>query len=378
MKISFTGDVSLTGKLKEAIINDSLKIDNEILEIFKNSDFNIINLEGPSTNKEVVFDKHIQVKNPLASIEYLKDKGVNIFNLANNHTFDADLEGFIECKNEIKKNKCQYFGAGENIDEASKVLFIENKNIKIGLVGVGSPGGKKNASNNNCGVFSDMNMSLIEKQIKYSSDNSDWTIINFHNGTEFNFYPVKYIQNKLKQFIDFGANIVIGHHPHVPQGIQNYKNGAIFYSLGNFLFDLDSHKNKKNTDLSLLTTLNFEKHNYSYTYVLTRYTTNDLSIKIIKDEKILTWYKKINERTKSKNINTYAFFDFVRSIYFNPILYKKKWANYLIFLTFFLRPIAFTTGNQREILRGFLDYLKLGFIFRFLKGKNSLSKDNEY
>ena len=67
----------------------------------------------------------------------------------------------------------------------------------------------------------------------------------------------------------------------------------------------------------------------------TRYTTNDLSIKIIKDEKILTWYKKINERTKSKNINTYAFFDFVRSIYFNPILYKKKWANYLIFLTFF-------------------------------------------
>ena len=72
MKISFTGDVSLTGKLKEAITNDSLKIDNEILEIFKNSDFNIVNLEGPSTNKEVVFDKHIQVKNPLASIEYLK------------------------------------------------------------------------------------------------------------------------------------------------------------------------------------------------------------------------------------------------------------------------------------------------------------------
>ena len=378
MKISFTGDVSLTGKLKEAIINDSLKIDNEILEIFKNSDFNIVNLEGPSTNKEVVFDKHVQVKNPLASIEYLKNKGINIFNLANNHTFDADIGGFIECKNEIKKNNCMYFGAGENINEASKVLFIENKNIKIGLVGVGSPGGKKNATDNSCGVFSDMNMSLIEKQIKYSSDNADWTIVNFHNGAEFIFYPVKYIQNKLKQFIDFAANIIIGHHPHVPQGIQNYKNGAIFYSLGNFLFDLNSHKNKKNTDLSLLTTLNFEKHDYSYTYVLTKYTTNDLSIKITKDEKILSWYKKINERTKSKNINTYAFFDLVRSIYFNPIFYKKKWANYLIILTIFLRPIGFTKGNQREILRGFLDYLKLGFIFKFLKGKNSLSKDHEY
>ena len=378
MKISFTGDVSLTGKLKEAIINDSLKIDNEILEIFKNSDFNIVNLEGPSTNKEVVFDKHVQVKNPLASIEYLKNKGINIFNLANNHTFDADIGGFIECKNEIKKNNCMYFGAGENINEASKVLFIENKNIKIGLVGVGSPGGKKNATANSCGVFSDMNMSLIEKQIKYRSDNADWTIVNFHNGTEFNFYPVKYIQNKLKQFIDFGANIIIGHHPHVPQGIQNYKNGAIFYSLGNFLFDLESQKNKKYTDLSLLVTLNFEKDIYSYVYNLTKLTTNNLSIKITKDEKILSWYKKINERTKSKNINTYAFFDLVRSIYFNPIFYKKKWANYLIILTIFLRPIAFTKGNAREIIRDFLDYLKLGFIFKFVKGKNSLSKNEEY
>ena len=378
MKISFTGDVSITGKLKEAIINDSLKIDNEILEIFKNSDFNIVNLEGPSTNKEVVFDKHIQVKNPPASIEYLKNMGINIFNLANNHTFDADIEGFLECKNEIKKNECQYFGAGENIDEASKVLFIENKNIKIGLVGVGSPGGKKNATDNSCGVFSDMNMSLIEKQIKYSSDNADWTIINFHNGTEFNFYPVKYIQNKLKQFIDFGANIVIGHHPHVPQGIQNYNNGTIFYSLGNFLFNLDSHKNKKFTDLSLLVTLNLKKDNYSFDYKLTKLFTNDLLIKISKDEKILNWYKKINERTKSKNINTYAFLDLIRSIYFNPIFYRMKWANYLIFLTIFLRPIGFTSGNSREILRDFLSYLKLGFIFKFLKKKNTLSKDCEY
>lgn len=117
LKISFTGNVSVTGKLKEASINDNLNFDREILGIFKNSDFNIVNLEGPSTNEEVVFDQNIQVRNPLASIKYLKNMRVNIFNLSNNHTFDAELGGFLEYKNEIKKNKCQYFGAGENINE---------------------------------------------------------------------------------------------------------------------------------------------------------------------------------------------------------------------------------------------------------------------
>lgn len=379
MKISFTGDLSITGRFKEGIINDTLKIDKQILSIFESSDHNVVNLEGPATNQDIVYDKHIEVKSPLETIKYFKDKNINIFNLANNHTFDAGLDGFLECRSEIERNKCKYFGAGEDIKEASNVLFIEKDNLKIGLIGVGQQGSYSLDSNKKSNeVFSDMNISLIKKQIEYSNQNADWTIMNFHNGAEFNFYPIKYVQDKFKRFIDFGADIVIGHHPHVPQGIQKYKDGIIFCSLGNFLFDLDGHKNCRNTDLSLIASLEFTKDSYKYDYTLTQYNAEKLTLNAVTDEKLLNWYEKINKRTKSKNIATYAFFDLVRTMFFNPFFYNRKWANYLIFLTIFLKPLAFTRGNQREILGDMLRYLNLGFLLKIIRGNSLYNKDNEY
>jgi len=379
MKISFTGDLSITGRFKEGIVNDVLKIDKEILNIFDSSDYNVVNLEGPATNQDIVCDKYIEVKSPLETIEYFKDKNINIFNLANNHTFDAGIDGFIECRNKIQKNNCKCFGAGENIQEASSILFIEKGNIKIGLIGVGQQGSyllDPNKKSNE--VFSDMNISLIKKQIEYSNKNADWTIVNFHNGAEFNFYPIKYVQGKLKRLIDFGANVIIGHHPHVPQGIQDYKDGIIFCSLGNFLFDLDGHKKYKNTDLSLIVSLEFTKDSYEYDYVLTQHNAKNVTLNIVKNQKLLNWYEGINRRTKSKNISTYAFFDLIRTMFFNPFFYNRIWANYLIFLTIFLKPLAFTRGNQREILEDMLSYLKLGFLLRIIPESNRFNKDNEY
>jgi len=379
MKISFTGDLSITGNLKNSILDDTLKIDKDILNIFQSSDYNVANLEGPATNNEIVYDKDIEVKSPLETIKYFKDKNINIFNLANNHTFDAGLDGFLECKSEIIKNNCKYFGAGEDIEEASNVLFIEKYNIKIGLIGVGQQGSYSLDSNNKSNeVFSDMNISLIKKQIEYSKKNADWTIVNFHNGAEYNFYPINYVQDKLKRFIDFGADIVVGHHPHVPQGIKNYKNGTIFYSLGNFLFDLVSHKSFKNTDLSLLVSLYFTKDTYKHKYVLIQLDINELTLDLVKDKTLLKWYEKINNRTKSKYIKTYSFFDSIRTIFFNPFFYNRKWANYLIFLTIFLRPISFIRGNQREILGDMMSYLKFSFLMKVIPGNSKYNKESEY
>lgn len=379
MKISFTGDLSITGKFKEGVLNNTLKIDKEILSIFQNSDYNVVNLEGPATNKEIDYDKQIEVKSPLETISYFKERNINIFNLANNHTFDAGLEGFLECRNEIEKNNCKYFGAGEDIQEASSILFIEKDNIKIGLIGVGQQGSYSVSLNKKAHeVFSDMNISLIKKQIEYSKKNADWTIVNFHNGAEFNFYPIKYVQNKLKRFIDFGADIIIGHHPHVPQGIQNYKNGTIIYSLGNFLFDIDGHKKLKNTDLSIVVSLDFTKNCYKFDYILTQHDPKDLTLSVVKNKNILSWYEKINKRTKNKYVAIYAFLDAVRTIFFNPFFYNRKLANYLIFITFFLRPRSYIRGNQRQILEDMLNYLKLGFLMKVIKGESDYKKENEY
>lgn len=379
MKISFTGDLSITGNFKVGILNNTLQIDEKILAIFKKSDYSVVNLEGPATSKEIVYDKQMEVKSPLETIKYFKEKNINIFNLANNHTFDAGTDGFKECKQEILKNSCMYFGAGEDIEEASSILFLEKDGLKIGIIGVGQQGSYSLDPNKKLNeVFSDMNISLIKKQIEHSKKNADWTIVNFHNGAEYNFYPINYVQEKLKRFIDLGANIVIGHHPHVPQGIQDYNNGTIFYSLGNFLFDLEGHKSFKNTDLSLIVSLNFTKDSYIYEYVLTQHSSKELKLFVVNDINLLNWYEKINNRTKSKYIKTYAFFDYIRTIFFNPFFYKRKLANYLIFLTIFLRLRSYMRGNQRKILEDLLNYLKLGFVMKQIKGESNYNKENEY
>ncbi len=379
MIISFVGDLSVTGKFKKSILDDTLMFDDEILTILKNSDYTVANLEGPATNHPVIFDKHVNVLSPLKAISYLHNFGINIFNLANNHTFDAGKKGFIECKNEIINNNCKYFGAGESLTEASQTLFIEKNGITIALIGIGASGSsKKQCLDSKEGVFSDMNMTLIKKRILHSKEKANWTIINIHSGTEFNFYPIDYIQNKLKNFIDLGANIIIGHHSHVPQGIEKYKDGIIFYSLGNFMFDIHGHKDKLNTDLSILPTIEFEKKSFRYNYILTNMEIENHKINKLLNKERKYKFERINKRTNSQYMTTFRFMDMLRNVFFNPFLFRRVELNLMMPITFFMKLAFFRKGDSRAILETLFDYVKLNFIFRILPGENYLTKEKEY
>ncbi len=380
MKISFVGDLSATGEFYSAIEHNKLSVSTDLCNVFLNSDFTVANLEGPTTTSKNVFGARVSVISPINTISFFAKKKINVFNLANNHTFDAGIAGFLDTKNNIMRNNCQFFGAGENVDEASKLLILEKGEVKIGLIGVGDPGeGLSHSGNYDEGaIISDMNVALIKKLIARSNSIADWTVLNFHNGTEFNFYPIKYVREKLKRFIDFGADIIIAHHPHVPQGIEKYNTGVIFYSLGNFLFDLQEHKNKKYTNLSLIVTIDFNKSSYDYSFLLSKCDSSKNSIEIVKDRKVLNWFNKLNYYTNSKIIGLYAFGDLIRTIFFNPIFFNRKLANALIFLTVFLKPIMFLNGGSKELLRDFLNYLRLGFLMKLINTQDMFTKDQEY
>ena len=150
----------------------------------------------------------------------LKDSGFNIVNLANNHVRDFGKDGFAQSRAYLDKAGIDYFGDFYNEGPA----LVKNINgLKIAFIGYNE--------------FGDPAIAGTLAKIKDARGSADFVIVYAHWGAEYqtNFWPGS--QVKGRQFIDAGADAVLGSHPHVVQPIEIYKGKPIFYSLGNFLFD---------------------------------------------------------------------------------------------------------------------------------------------
>lgn len=149
--------------------------------------------------------------------------GFTHLSLANNHSFDFGKRGLLNTRLQLENNALNWFGDSIIVDMTS-VWYIELDEMTIAIVGL-----------NNIGHS--LNMLEVETIIKTASQNSDYQIVYIHWGVEY--APRNSIsQQKIAhQLIKFGADSIIGHHPHVVQNIEFYKGVPIFYSLGNFIFD---------------------------------------------------------------------------------------------------------------------------------------------
>jgi len=375
MDISFIGDISFTGSFGKKVIDNSISnsiISNEITEVFVNSDYTICNLEGPTTKEECMKSKILTVKSPLDTIEYLKNKKINVCGLANNHMFDAGYKGFKDTEKKLKLNKVKYFGAGNNITEASSILYLKKKDVSIAIIGVGHNDGLV-ASKKTPGIFSYIQEDILKKQIKEAKNNVDWVIISCHSGPEFNFYPTPIVRNRMNKILKFGADIVIGHHSHTMQGVERIGNNKlIVYSLGNFIFDLSPQRKKKDYNIGLIASFEFNKKSYAVKYqpVTIDYKTSKVEFAPKK------YSAKLNEISDFLNYKKKIASDSIRVIFFNPFLPKK--VNYFLFIYILFYPfvigykIYLYSGYSREFVDVILKHYKLSFLKKILK------KDNFY
>ena len=108
------------------------------------------------------------------------------------------------------------------------------------------------ASKNTEGVFCDIYEDHIRSKIIKAKTKCDWLILNYHGGEEYTRYPMPKKRSKLKKYLNYGVDVIIGHHPHVVQGIEKIDNKFIFYSLGNFIFDIKQQRDKKYINDSVL------------------------------------------------------------------------------------------------------------------------------
>lgn len=196
--------------------------------IFEADDLTVINLEGPLTTGGKREDKQFAIKGDPAYTKILTSGSVEAVSLANNHTYDYGQEGVRQTKEALDKAGIDYF-IGE------KIVYQEINGIKVALIGEKGWDSSKYTKDR------------IKKYISQAKSQADLVIMMFHWGIEREFYPNQAQKDLGYLSIDEGADLVVGSHPHVIQGIETYKGKNIIYSLGNFSFGANKNPDDKDT-----------------------------------------------------------------------------------------------------------------------------------
>lgn len=215
-----------------------IKVSDELKALIQSCDFKVVNFEVPLKPENVHLKPQKQERffqhddTPI----FLRELGFNLFQLANNHVFDWGDEGFKKTKAVLGDSA---FGAG-TYEEAYKIKVVEKEGIKIGFLALSFAAYKgvfDNVMNHEglgCAYINDLKVNHIIIEAK---KNVDYLFVLPHDGIEYIDIPMPETIARYRDFIDYGADGVVGTHPHCPQGWEEYKGKPIFYSLGNFLFN---------------------------------------------------------------------------------------------------------------------------------------------
>lgn len=167
----------------------------------------------------------------------LEFAGFDVLNLANNHIMDWGVDGLRETLTRLDDVKIRTIGAGDNLEMARQPALFTSHSLRVGLLGYGVRG-PWNATKSSPGT-APIDRKSILLDIRDLRSCVDLVVISLHTGI-LSHYPNPEDRNLAHDLIDHGADLILGHGPHVIQGIEIYQGKAIYFSLGNFMIDLAS------------------------------------------------------------------------------------------------------------------------------------------
>jgi poly-gamma-glutamate synthesis protein (capsule biosynthesis protein) len=214
----------------------------KIADTLKKSDILFGNLEGPISDKGRNVGSIYSFRADPKAIEGLNYAGFDILSVANNHFFDYTISALEDTFLRLKEANIDYAGGGFNEEEAYAPVIKEIKGVKIAFLAytnLGSPSWQ--AGKNRSGIAW-LTKERLEEGVKSARKQADIVIVSFHFGDEYQNQSNAVQKYFAHLAIDSGANLVVGHHPHVVQEIEKYNKGYIAYSLGNFIFDQNFSK----------------------------------------------------------------------------------------------------------------------------------------
>jgi len=186
----------------------------------------------PEADKEYVY------RGPKQALPAIKEAGFDVLSLANNHSMDYGWIGLQDTMAALEEHGLRFMGAGHDEAEAYAPAYLEVNGFKVAFIGISNVIWKTywKATQDRPGMAEAYDPTRAIAAIEEADRHADLVVVMVHWGTEYTDRPEPYQVKKGRQFIDAGADLVIGSHPHVLQGFEAYKGRWIAYSLGNFVF----------------------------------------------------------------------------------------------------------------------------------------------
>lgn len=261
-RLIFSGDISFSRYFRNGWKNEGC-LSSEIVDYLKSADYVIANVESPLTDRKISSTRELNHASAYDAGEYLKASNIGIWNLANNHIMDCGYEGLNDTLVCAGNNKCLTIGAGNNQKEALIPLILGDE-VKIGVISVSKPWDFIKADTDTPGVLTWDQISEIKAVISGLRKKADWVVLVVHGGNEFVNIPLPHVRRKYMELLNLGADLIVGHHPHVVQNYEKIGDKIIFYSLGNFIFDTENQRDYSHTETGVLLGIDFKKDSYSF------------------------------------------------------------------------------------------------------------------
>ena len=290
------GDVCPVARIEKSLLEDGPEaiMGHGVLRALQDSDITLINLESPVCSQAGPIPK--TGPNFISSpgvIEPLKAAGVDIVALANNHILDQGVRGLEETIKILDSAGIRSHGAGLTLEQAAAPARVRQANQSIAFFNVaegefavsrdGGPGAAPLDTGGTC------------SRIRGAALDNDLVIVTAHAGNEYQPYPSPFLQDVYRRYIEAGAGVVIGHHPHIPQGVEMYGKGIIAYSLGNFLFDYEGHVGNPCTKIGFLIRFGFHGCDVVSVRLLPYRTQENAAVSLLGGNDIADFAEYMNE-----------------------------------------------------------------------------------
>lgn len=236
----FGGDVMLSRGIDMVMRkrNDFVYPFRQIKELTTSADIAVVNLEGPISTQGENQGSIYSFRADPRSIEGLTFAGIDLVSFANNHTSDYGPAALSETLKLLSGAGIAVVGVGKDMAHARAAKFLEVNGLKIAFLGATPLSPLWLTRKNAAPAVAPLNEQLVIEDITSAREQgADIVVVLLHWGNE---YETKHLPSQeiiAHHLIDAGATLVIGHHPHVLQEVEEYNGGIIAYSLGNFVFD---------------------------------------------------------------------------------------------------------------------------------------------
>jgi len=299
-----------------------------------NGDINFMNLETivSSNNSLKANYKKFTFRSHPNGVASLFQNGFNLVSLANNHMYDYGSQGLEDTLLNLQKLQQSYHfyyaGAGKNLSQATQpaIFYVDGYKFAFTAIGIGNGA---SATQNRPGIAFISHWKMALSKLKQTQ--ADFKIVSIHIGIEKNNHPTsRQLTIARAAIADYGANLVICHHTHVVQGIEHYKNGLIFYGLGNFMLlgarnmgAVPEFKNTKDfglvVDIAISKQAPYEKFQFQQIKAIPVY---DMHSKVHMFESVANAHKRINVLNQIShmsyiNANWHGKGGYGKSVYFS-------------------------------------------------------------